>query len=175
MGTRYPSKKLLGLCVEYNIMKINCIKCGVQFRIRNTTHNYVPVLVDLYRNNTTVSEWNGSFSLFQIYFNISRMQCWGSMTFWCGSGYPDPYLWIMAPDPTPFFIDFQDKKISYFFLTLAHRQTNFSLKIKFLLKFCVQILFCRYYFSPLHKFMKIKKDPDSYLRLMDPVPDPGGP
>jgi hypothetical protein len=41
------------------------------------------------------------------------------------------------------------------------------------------ILFCRYYFSPLHTFMRKKKDlemdpePDPYLCLMDP--DPGGP
>jgi hypothetical protein len=41
------------------------------------------------------------------------------------------------------------------------------------------ILFCRYYFSPLHTFMRKKKDlkmdpePDPYLWLMDP--DPGGP
>ncbi len=47
-------------------------------------------------------------------------------------------------------------------------------------KFCVKILFCRYYFSPLHTFMRIKKDtpepdPDPYLRLMDPDPDSGGP
>jgi hypothetical protein len=43
-------------------------------------------------------------------------QCWGSVTFWCGSvpvtNGPDP-----TPDPTPFFIDFKDaKKMSYFFL-----------------------------------------------------------
>jgi hypothetical protein len=35
-------------------------------------------------------------------------QCWGSVTFWCGSGSPDPYLWLMDPDPdpTPFFSGF---------------------------------------------------------------------
>ncbi len=26
-------------------------------------------------------------------------QCWGSVTFWCGSGPPDPYLSLMDPDP----------------------------------------------------------------------------
>ncbi len=30
----------------------------------------------------------------------------------CGSGSPDPYLWLMDPDPTP---DNNEKKISYFF------------------------------------------------------------
>ncbi len=51
----------------------------------------------------------------------SFLQCWGSMTFWCGSGFgsPDPYLWLMDPDPTIFFIYFKDAKkifFSYFFL-----------------------------------------------------------
>jgi hypothetical protein len=40
-------------------------------------------------------------------------QCWGSVTFWCGSGSPDPYLWLVdpdqypTPDPTPFFGDYR--------------------------------------------------------------------
>jgi hypothetical protein len=39
-------------------------------------------------------------------------QCWGSVTFWCGSGSPDPYLWLMDPDPDPasFFNDFKEVK-----------------------------------------------------------------
>jgi hypothetical protein len=48
-----------------------------------------------------------------------------------GSGSPDPYLWLMDPDTTPFFNDFKDvKKIffsSYFFLItypqVHHRQS----------------------------------------------------
>ncbi len=42
------------------------------------------------------------------------LQCRGSVTFWCGSGSLDPYLWLMnpdwdpTPDPTPFFFDFKD-------------------------------------------------------------------
>jgi hypothetical protein len=32
-------------------------------------------------------------------------QCWGSVTFWygsrCGSGSPDPYLWLTDPDADP--------------------------------------------------------------------------
>ncbi len=45
-------------------------------------------------------------------------QCWGSVTFWCGSGSADLYLWPTdlapdpdpTPDPTPFFSDFKDAK-----------------------------------------------------------------
>ncbi len=78
-------------------------------------------------------------------------QCWGSVTFWCGSGSPDPYLWLMDPDPTPdpnpFFIDFKDakKKFPYFFLITFPLVIIFSLKkINFLRKFCVKTLFCRH-------------------------------
>ncbi len=45
--------------------------------------------------------------------------------------------------------------------------------LNFLLKFRVEILFCMPYFSPLNSFMRKGKDPDPYLRLLDP--DPGGP
>ncbi len=38
-------------------------------------------------------------------------------------------------------------------------------------KFCVNILFCKHYFSPLNTFLRKGKDPDPYLWLMDP----GGP
>ncbi len=35
-------------------------------------------------------------------------QCWESVTFYCGSGSSDPYLWLMDPDstqdPTPFLV-----------------------------------------------------------------------
>jgi hypothetical protein len=56
---------------------------------------------------------------------MSRIQYWGSVAFFCGSGsgFPDPYLLIMepdpdpTPDPAPFFSDFKDaKKNSHFFL-----------------------------------------------------------
>ncbi len=39
---------------------------------------------------------------------MHNAQCWGSMTFWCGSGSADPCLWLMDPDPAIFFIDLQD-------------------------------------------------------------------
>jgi hypothetical protein len=29
------------------------------------------------------------------------IKCWGSVTFLCGSGFPDLYLLLMDPDPTP--------------------------------------------------------------------------
>ncbi len=32
---------------------------------------------------------------------IFFFQCWGSVTFWCGSGSEYPYLWLLDPDPTP--------------------------------------------------------------------------
>jgi hypothetical protein len=50
----------------------------------------------------------------------------------------------------------------------------FSLKNFFVLKFCGKILFCKHYFSPLNTFMRKGKDPDPYLCLIDPEPDPGG-
>ncbi len=38
------------------------------------------------------------------------IQCWGFVTFWCGSGSLDPHTWKMDPDPaldpTPYFSDF---------------------------------------------------------------------
>jgi hypothetical protein len=78
---------------------------------------------------------------------------------------PDP-----TPDPTPFFIDFKDAKkvffVSYCFLIIGPQAHHLqSKKFNFLLKFCVKILFCRHYFSPLNTFMRKGKDPD-------PEPDP---
>jgi hypothetical protein len=54
----------------------------------------------------------------EAYYSAERQynsqQGWGSVTFWCGSGSPDPYryLWLMdlTPYPTPFFNDFKDVK-----------------------------------------------------------------
>jgi hypothetical protein len=78
-----------------------------------------------------------------------------------------PYLRLMDPDPNCFFIDSKDgkKKFSYFFLELSHSHHLQSIKYNFLLKFCVKILFCRHYFSPLNTFMRKGKgsDPNPYL------------
>ncbi len=55
---------------------------------------------------------------FKALGQLTSKHCWGSVTFWCGSGYADLYLWLMdpdpTPDPTPFFSDFNAKK-NYFF------------------------------------------------------------
>jgi hypothetical protein len=67
--------------------------------------------------------------------------CWGSVTFWCGSGSADRYIWLMdpdpTPDPTPFFNDFKDakNKNSYFFsYNLPAGTLSSVLKFNFLLK-----------------------------------------
>ncbi len=91
------------------------------------------------------------------------------------------YLWLVdpdpAPDPTPtFFIDFKDTKKIFFhiFFIVTCAQTK---KFNYLLKFCVKILFCRHYFSPINTFMRKKKDPEPepYIWLIDPDPDLEGP
>ena len=90
-----------------------------------------------------------------------------------GSGSADPHLWLMDPDPTqdptPFFSQI-------FVLNLNCRHIVFSLKnfsilkINFFAKiFCVKILLCKHFFTPLNTFMRKGKDPepDPYLWLMD--------
>ncbi len=62
---------------------------------------------------------------------------------------PDPAL-DPDPDPTSFFIDFKYVKQAH------HLQSK---KFNFLLKFCVKILFCRHYFSPLNTSMRKGKVP----------------
>ncbi len=43
---------------------------------------------------------------------VPRNHCWGSVTFWCGSGSgsgsPDPHLWLMDPDSAPDPAHFSD-------------------------------------------------------------------
>ncbi len=59
-----------------------------------------------------------AFTCYQLTVKDPYKQRWGSVTFWCGSGSADPYLWLMdpapdpdpTPDPTPFFSDFKDSK-----------------------------------------------------------------
>ncbi len=113
----------------------------------------------------------------------ARWQCWVSVTFWFGSGYADPYLWLTdaAPDPpsdpTPFFSDFKDTKIFFaipiYSCNLPAGNIIFSLKIKFFAKNLCKLIFCKHYFSLLNIFMRKGKDPDPDIWLMDP--DPGGP
>jgi hypothetical protein len=75
---------------------------------------------------------------------------------------PDP-----TPVPTPFFSDFKDAKkfVFSYFVLITYLQAHYlqSKKFNFLLKFCVQILFCKHYFSPLNNFIRKGKDPDPYL------------
>jgi hypothetical protein len=69
---------------------------------------------------------------------------------------PDP-----TPDPTPFFSDFKDAKKIFFPIFFSYNLPTGTATsvLKFnLLKFCVKILFCKYYFRKV-------KDPDT---------DPGG-
>jgi len=50
------------------------------------------------------------------YMHHTTKQCWGSVTFWCGSGSTDVYLWLMDPDPTPFISDLRGCKKIFFFI-----------------------------------------------------------
>ncbi len=90
---------------------------------------------------------------------------------WCGSGSwsVDPYLWLtdpdQTPDPTPFFATLRMQKKIFFLITypLAHYLHSLIYCLKD--NFCVKILFCKHYFSPLNTFMRKGKDPhpDPYL------------
>jgi hypothetical protein len=55
---------------------------------------------------------------------LLEYQCWGSVTFWCGSGSrsgsPNPYLWLMDPDPTTFFKDFKDFIKKFLFIYFSY-------------------------------------------------------
>jgi hypothetical protein len=54
----------------------------------------------------------------------------------------------------------QNKTFFYiFYYNLPACTWTSFLKIKFLLKFCVKILFCRHYFSLVNTFMRKGKDP----------------
>jgi hypothetical protein len=56
-----------------------------------------------------------------------------------------------------------DGKNNYFFHIFSYNLptgTLSSVKINVFLKFCVKILFCKHYISPLNTFMKNGKDPD---------------
>ncbi len=73
-------------------------------------------------------------------------QCWGSVTFWCGSGSGslDPYHWLI--DPTPFFEDLMIFLI-FFSYSLPTGTSSSISKINFLPKFCIKILFCQALFQ----------------------------
>jgi hypothetical protein len=72
------------------------------------------------------------------------------------------------------------KKILYFFLTTFPQvQAHYlqSLTSCFKEKFCVKILFCKHYFSPLNVFIRNGKDlgPEQHPYLWLTDSDPGGP
>ncbi len=87
----------------------------------------------------------------------------------------DPDLWLTDPDPTPCFGDF--KNAEHFFFHICsnnYPQAHYLQSLIYCFKdtFCVKILFCKPYLSPLNNFIK-GKDPHLYLWLTDP--DPGRP
>jgi hypothetical protein len=97
---------------------------------------------------------------------IKKVQCWRSVTFWCGSGSSDPHLGLVdsdpgpTPDPTPLFSDFEDANSRFVSQNLPAGTLSSALKFDFLLKCCVQILFCEHYFNPLNTFVRKGKEPD---------------
>jgi hypothetical protein len=97
---------------------------------------------------------------------VCRLQCWGSGTFWCGPYRTFDLRIRIQLRIRLFFSDFNDakKNFLYFFL-ITYPQAHYleCSKLNFLLKFCVKILFCKHYFSPLNIFMRKGKDPDPYF------------
>jgi hypothetical protein len=67
----------------------------------------------------------------------------------------------------------KNKFFSYLFVNLPAGTLHYlhSWKFIFLLKFCVKILFCKHYFSPLNTFMRKGKDPNPEPDP-EPVPEP---
>ncbi len=94
---------------------------------------YISTPHDVYRYSLTVPRAGSgrntgsgpaTFCNYQSEDLDSRRPCWGSVIFWCGSGSPDPYLWLIdpdpTPDPTPFFSDFKDVKNLFFFIFFSY-------------------------------------------------------
>jgi hypothetical protein len=48
----------------------------------------------------------------------------GSVRFWYGSGFVDPYHWIADPDPGLFFSDFQDTNKKVFFTYFLYQSSK---------------------------------------------------
>ncbi len=86
-------------------------------------------------------------------------QCWGSVTFWCGSrsGSRDPYLWLVDPDPapTPDPDPTPDPFFHIFFLiTCPHAHHLQSKKLNFLLKFVLKFNFAGLFQFAQHIYEK---------------------
>ncbi len=97
-------------------------------------------------------------------------QCWGCdilVRIWIripGSVPLNPAL-DPTPDPTPFFSDFKDAKTLFFFFIfffLPACKLSEVLKLNFVLRFCMKILFCKHYFSSLNTCMR-KADTESLI------------
>ncbi len=99
-----------------------------------------------------------SSSRIHTFFSTLTTSCGATSVWnlWHSGADPDPYLWIIytdtnpTPHPTPFFSDFKDakEKFSRFFYNISVNTLSSSLKIKFLLRFFVKILFWKH-FLPL--------------------------
>ncbi len=95
----------------------------------------------------------------RVWITLCSPQFWGSVTFCYGSGSGSVPLTNgsgsgTTPDPTPFFIDFNDAKKFIFFSDNLPTDTSSSVKkFNFLLKFCVKILCCQ---SAQHIYEKRK-------------------
>jgi hypothetical protein len=82
---------------------------------------------------------------------------------------------LRNPDPSPVSIVFKNAKkifFSYFFLKTCPQAHHLqSKKFNFCQNYCIKMLFCRHYFSPLNTFMRKGKDPESdpYLWLINRI------
>jgi hypothetical protein len=110
------------------------------------TFHPTPLYLIKYKENSPFFNSVMSEILVSFFWTAQR-QCWGSVTCWCGSGYADPYLWVMdpdpnpTPDPTPLFSDFKDAKKIFFSYNLPAGTLSSVLKIQFLLKFVSEFYF----------------------------------
>ncbi len=95
----------------------------------------------------------------------SRIRIYGSVPL-----APDP-----TPDPTPFFNDFKDVKKKFFFKFFSYNvptgTSSSVLKMLFLLKFCVKILFCQALFQSAQDIYE-KREGSGSGRLKNMVPNP---
>ncbi len=110
--------------------------------------------------------WNPVLRIREI---LVRIRTHGSVPLTNGSG---------SNSGSDFFLYFDFKNarqnicFHIFLMTCPHANHLHFKKFNFLLQFCVQIIFCMNYFSPLNTFMRKGKDPDPYFWLIDPDPGP---
>ncbi len=60
---------------------------------------------------------------------VTNNQCYGSMTFWYGSGSGDPCLWLMDPDPAIFVLTFKTPTENNFFSSKFFCQLRYFLNV----------------------------------------------